>query len=509
MEEALHIGSHKDVFGQDRRWYRLLEMLPGALTWATLLGVVFFSWSAAFGVAFFIIVFDIYWLVKTAYLSAHLRATWSMMRRNLRTDWRARLAVLGPQSETLWQCVLLPMYKESAAVVTGALTSLAAADWPKERMVVVLAIEERAGEPAQQLAREMQKEYQHALGTFLVVMHPAHLPHEIPGKGSNTAYAARVVEQEVFRARNIPLERVLVSSFDIDTQVPPQYFNVLSCHFLTTPKPLQASYQPVPVYSNNIWDSPALSRVVAMSGTYWQMMQQARPERLATFSSHSMSFAALKKVGYWQRNIVSEDSRIFWQSLLAYDGDYRVVPLFYPVYMDANLAPTFWQTVKNVYRQQRRWAWGVENVPYLLYGFWKNKNMPRAKKWRFAFVQLEGFWSLATNPLLIFVLGWLPLVLGGQEFASTLLSYNLPRITRTLMTIAMSGLIVSAAIGITLLPERPPRFRRLRMLGMIVQWVLVPMTILVFGAVPGIDAQTRLLLGKYMGFWVTPKHRKQ
>ncbi|MBI2175348.1 MAG: hypothetical protein HYU35_01285, partial [Parcubacteria group bacterium] len=257
------------------------------------------------------------------------------------------------------------------------------------------------------------------------------------------------------------------------------------------------------------WDAPAVSRVVAMSGTFWQMMQQARPERLTTFSSHSMSFVALLRAGYWQKNIVSEDSRIFWQSLLVHDGDYRVVPIFYPVYMDANLAETFWQTIKNVYRQHRRWMWGAENIPYLLFGFLKNRRIRSRVKMRFLFTQLEGFWSIATNPILIFLLGWLPLVLGGAEFNSTLLSYNLPRITRMLMTVAMSGLILTAIIGTTLLPPRPAYRRPWHILGMVVQWALIPLTITIFGAIPGIDAQTRLVLGKYMGFWVTPKHRKQ
>jgi len=237
------------------------------------------------------------------------------------------------------------------------------------------------------------------------------------------------------------------------------------------------------------------------------MMQQERPERLSTFSSHSMSFKTLVDVGFWQKNMVSEDSRIFWNALLYYDGNYQVKPLAYPVSLDANFGPTFWQTVKQVYRQQRRWTWGVENVPYLLFGFYKNKKIPLRRKLYFIATQLEGFWSLATNPILIFLLGWMPLVLGGEEFNTLLLSYNLPRLTRTLMTVAMLGLISSAIISTSLLPPRPARVKIHSWTWHILQWLLVPVTILFFGAIPGLDAQTRLMLGLRLDFWVTPKRR--
>jgi len=137
----------------------------------------------------------------------------------------------------------------------------------------------------------------------------------------------------------------------------------------------------------------------------------------------------------------------------------------------------------------------------------KNKKISLGRKIHWTFVQLEGFWSWATNALIIFLLGWLPLYLGGEKFNVTLLSYNLPFITRTLMTLAMVGLIGSAIYSTLLLPRRPKNYGLIRHLSMIVQWVLVPFTILVFGAIPGLEAQTRLLLGKYMGFWATPKEK--
>jgi len=166
------------------------------------------------------------------------------------------------------------------------------------------------------------------------------------------------------------------------------------------------------------------------------------------------------------------------------------------------------RTIVNQYRQQRRWAWGVENIPYLLYGFLKNKKISLFEKLRHFFIVLEGFWSWATAAMLIFFLGWLPLVLGGEEFNITLLSYNLPKITSYIMTIAMIGMVVSAIISLSLLPPRPPGYSRWKNLSIILQWLLLPITLIGFGTLPALDAQIRLMLNKPLGFWVTEKARK-
>jgi hypothetical protein len=264
----------------------------------------------------------------------------------------------------------------------------------------------------------------------------------------------------------------------------------------------------VPIFNKNIWDAPSFSRVTAQSGTFWHMMQQGRPERLATFSSHAMNFKTLVEMNWWSVKNVSEDSRIFWQALLFYDAKYRVVPLYYPVSMDANLAENWFKTAINVYKQQRRWGWGAENIPYVLFGFWHNKKIATRTKLFWTFNHLEGFWSWGTNALIIFLLGWIPLYLGGQAFNVTLLSYNLPQITRIIMTLAMVGLVSSAVYGAMILPPRPKNHQPYKYSLMILQWALMPLTIIIFGSIPGLEAQTRLMLGKYMGFWATPKVRQ-
>ncbi|MBI2637809.1 MAG: glycosyltransferase family 2 protein [Candidatus Sungbacteria bacterium] len=518
MEEKFYLkyGSACDVPEKGQRaLYRLLETIPGLLSWATLLGILVVSRFAPLFASFFIIAFDVYWLIKTVFLSVHLRASYRHMRRNTKEDWLKKLQELPRDSyrvpsaswSDIHHLVILPFYNEPIEIVREGVLAISKSDYPKNRMIIVLAVEERAGEAVRVQAEKLVEEFKGAFFKILISLHPGAIEGELPGKGSNETWATRTAKEKIIDALSIPYERVIISSFDIDTKVLPGYFSCLTYNFLTAEKPFRSSYQPVPVYNNNIWQTPAFSRVVATSGTFWQLMQQSRPERLTTFSSHSMSFKTLVEMNYWHVNIVSEDSRIYWQALLHFDGDYRVIPLLYPISLDANVAPSLVQTAKNVYKQQRRWGWGVENVPYVFFGFIHNKNISLQKKIFYLFNQFEGFWSWGTNSFILFLLGWLPPLVGGHEFGSSVLAYNLPLITRFLMTLAMLGLVTSAIISTSLLPERPSGHPVRKYLWMVLQWALVPVTIIIFGSIPGLEAQTRLLFGKYMGFWVTPKFR--
>jgi len=517
MYEYLHVGRSADLTQKgDRLLYRTLEILPGFLAWATLFIIVILSFKKPVWIALFIIAFDVYWLIKTAYLSFHLRVSYNKLRQNLKIDWLKELSVLPVDKYRLqnlksWQdiyhIIFIPIFKEDFSILSASLESLLRTNYPKSKIAVVLCWEERGDETTKETVKRAEFEYGNKFFKFLSVMHPADLTNEIPGKGSNTAYAAKVVKEVLIDKLAASYDKILVSNFDIDTVVFPEYFGILTHAFLTSEKPLRASYQPIPLYINNIWEAPSFARVVAFSATFWHTIKQEKSETATTFSSHSMPFQALVDVGFWQKNMVSEDSRIFWQCFLRYDGDYKVVPLYYPVSMDANVAPKTWETFKNVYKQQRRWGYGVENVPYFLFGFFKNKRIPKLKKWHYGFMIVEGFHSWATNALIIFLLGWLPVIVGGEVFNRTILSFNLPYITRFIMTLSMAGLVSTAVLSIILLPPRPPKFGKFKYFWMVLQWVLFPVTTIGLGLLPGLEAQTRLMLGKYMSFWVTPKHR--
>ena len=234
--EYIKIGNATDLIdSKDRRIYRALEILPGALAWGTLIGVVFLSWVWPVGTAFFIITFDIYWLFKTVFLSMHLRSSFSIIRRVMKVNWLEELPKTDGQCDLNWEdvyhLVILPMYKESYEIAAGSFDSLLGVNYPKNKMIVVLAIEERGGRAAAEVAKKITVKYGDKFFKFLVTNHPADIAGELAGKGSNETWAGRRVKEEIIDKLGISYENILVSVFDADTRVYAEYFSRLTYVF--------------------------------------------------------------------------------------------------------------------------------------------------------------------------------------------------------------------------------------------------------------------------------------
>jgi hypothetical protein len=529
------------------KFTRFLEILPGTLTWTTLIGAPLLSYYHPSWIAVYIILFDLYWFLKGANVAIHLMHSYYALRTHQKVNWHdwlgkisnreqfvrflgdsaasaptgafkrlydtqlARFAALPVDRDLnyrrIYHLIILPAYQESYSVLRSSLLSYVNSDFEKDRVVFILALEERAGEEFKHNAARLEAEFGGKFLKYMTVMHPDGIPGEAKGKGANIAYAGKIAKTKMDEL-GVPYEDIIVSAFDSDTLVHPNYFSYLTYDFLTVRKPHQASYQPMPMFHNNIWDTPAIARVIATSSSFWQLVEASRPDRLITFSSHSMSFKTLVDIGFWRTDIIPEDSHIFWQCWLHYHGDYRTQPLFTTVSMDAVLGDSYFGTLVAQYKQKRRWAWGVTEISMVLPEVLKDKLIPRWKKFIYMERLIEGHYFWATASIMIAILGWMPLILGGDRFGESVLAVNLPAMTRVLMSVATFFLLFSVYINMVLLPKRPARYPKWKTLAMIFQWVFSPVVSSAFGSAPAIDAQTRLMLGKYMEFWVTPKIRK-
>ncbi|MFB6226636.1 MAG: glycosyltransferase family 2 protein [Candidatus Paceibacteria bacterium] len=487
--------------------YRFYEILPGLTVWGTLLGTIILSFIKPLWMIYFIILFDIYWVLRVSYFSFYLVLAWSRMKRTLNHDWEEKLRHEASDWEEKKHLVFLTLYNEPWEVVESTLEGLCDSVYDKDKFIVIIAGEERKEEHCREVFDKIENNYPDCFRELKFTLHPEGLEGEIPGKGSNLHYSEKQIKKYVDK-KGWDYENLITTMFDIDTICHPDYFPYLTYLYCKHPRPTRSSFQPIALYSNNIWESQSVLRIMAFGTTFWIMRSLSRQDNLVTFSSHSMSFKALVDVGFHEKEIVSEDSRIFYQCLLEYDGDYEVTPMYVPVSMDTVRDENYWDSIKNLYRQQRRWAWGVEHIPYLLNEFRKKKNkIPLWQKLKWLFIEWEGKWSWALVALLITILGRLPMWTAHESLRQTALFFNAPYVLQILMWLSMLGMVVSAILSLLLLPQKPASEPKHKYLIMLLQWVLLPISLIFVSAIPAIDAVTRLMTGNYLGFNVSQKQR--
>lgn len=564
QEESFTFPDPKTIEPRGRFAQRTLELIPGLLTWTTILGMFIGSWIAPVGAAVFVIVFDIYWIYLTVYVAFFSMMAYRGLRRGMRINWWERVvqvrdpgkyrALLLERSAHLRRVlceerlsfrerriirregreleryanelralepirgqildyreiihvVLLPTANEGPEIIEPSIRSISESSFPKSQIIILLATEEREPEETRlPKVRYLEEKFRGVFRDFIVTTHEV-APGEMRCKASNAGYAARKL-MTYLDDRDIDYKRVIFSNFDCDSVAHPEYFSALTYAYITDPERLKRAYQPLPMYHNNLWDTNAFVRVMVTGSSFWHMYQSTRKD-MVTFSSHSEPFDTLVRVNFWPVNMISEDSVIYWKALSYFHGDYKVTPIFLPISLDAVLAETYWKTLKNEYKQKRRWAYGIENFPVTMRAIWPDRLMPLWKKVRVTIEMIEGHYSWATAPLILALLGWLPLFLGGPAFNESVLAHNLPFVTRILMTLAMGGLVIFMFLSFLMLPPRPKKYGPMRNVLMFAQWFLAPV-IALLGAIPAIDSQTRILLKKYFGeFWVTEKIRRK
>ncbi len=494
-----------DTPGQ-RLLQRLLEILPGATSWTLLLTMLLLGLFKPLIAAIIVIAFNLYWFTRLAHSTIFLVISYLLLRRDRDTDWAARINALqgSPNAGDVYHLVIFPIAREAADIVEPGVRSLLEQDYPSARILLILAVEDRAPADIKAGLEALREKYRSHFMDLLVAYHPDGLPGEARVKGANASYAGRAAAAW-FTGRGIPFENVVASCFDADTVVSPRYFSCLTYHFLITPDRQRASFQPIPTYHNNIWEAPGFARVLDLGSSYFQLIEATSPDTLVTFSSHSMSFKALVEVDYWPVDMISDDSAIFWRAYLHYASDYHVVPIYTTLSMDVVTADGWWQTMASVYKQKRRWAWGIENFPIVVRGFLSVPGIPFREKFFHTLKMFEGNISWATWGFMLTILNWLPALFAGREFSSSVMYFSAPRISGLIFNLAGLALLITIGISMLFLPRPTSRRPILRRLLHALEWPLVPIITLFFSAIPALDAQTRLMLGKRMEFWVADK----
>lgn len=526
--------------GKRSRSYRFFETVPGILSYSALLLLVVLSLINPLLAAGYMLLVMTTVLTKAGLIAYHMIGGRRLLDQAQKLHWNARLHDLAdpnsvnisklekskahfdrlhaghltrilndehdyPKPDDIYNAVIIATYNEPYEVLRDTIQTVIDTTYSNDHIMLLLAYEVRGGNETIETAKRLTKEFSDTFLTFEAVGHPDGLSNEVRGKGGNITYAGRRL-QAILEEKSIEAKNVIVTTLDSDNRPYKSYFDYVTYEYIVHPNRKQLSYQPISLFLNNIWDVPAPMRVVATGNSFWNIISAMRPHTLRNFASHSQPMDALIEMDFWSTRTIVEDGHQYWRSYFHFDGNYDVVPIFVPIYQDAVLSDTYAKTLKAQFVQLRRWAYGASDVPYVATRIFTRKRTVPFFGGFARFVRLlDGHVTLACIPILVTFGGWVPLFLNG-EAARSVAANQLPEVLGLIQRTAMIGLIITIFLAFKMLPPRPARYKRRRTIGMLAQWVLMPVTALAYSSTSAFYSQTRLMFGRYLDvFDVTDK----
>jgi len=482
--------------------YRLCEILPGAFSWSLILFPFWGSFLIPAWVAYYIIAFDVYWFYRSTSIAILALLAHYKIKAYTNFDWLGDVK-LFPDWGRVHHVIIIPTFKEPLHTLERTLRGLVLQTYPLGKICVVVSFEEREGREAKLKAESLRKEFAKKFGFFYATFHPD-IAGEVKGKSSNTAWAAKFIKKKLIDSQILDLDYVTITSEDADAILHPNYLSCLTFKFLDDPDRHEKIFQPAIHFYNNIWDVPVVTRVFNTTSSVIQTGQLLRKDRLINFSTYSTSFAMIIKVGFWDTDVIPEDYRIFFKSFYALKGKVTVEPIFLPVFEDAAQSTTFLKSLVNQYEQVKRWAWGASDDAYIIWGWLTTKEINFWQKSIRAAKVLEDHFLWPVNWFAITIGAALPPIL-NKDFGRTILGKTLPQVSSAILTLSLVSLLLIIIIDWRQRPKRPAGMSRFRQIISPFEYILLPVVGFFFGALPGIDAHTRLMLGKYIEYRVTEK----
>jgi cellulose synthase/poly-beta-1,6-N-acetylglucosamine synthase-like glycosyltransferase len=519
--------------GKRTRMYRFFEMVPAIVSYGAFALLIILSIVSPLLAAIYLMAVIIVLLVRATGIVYHTVTGHQRLVKTQQLDWAHRLSELEdpaasyekhqhnngrgygmmshvenlrlvaadaasfPKPSEMYNLVIIAAYNESYEVIEPTIQSLLHATYDLSKLIVTFAYEERGGEDIEKTALRLQKKYASSFKDFILVKHPRDLPNEVVGKGGNITYAGKFMQKWVEDA-GIDFKNVLLTTLDSDNRPHPGYFDYATYEYIVNEDRKHLAFQPIALFLNNIWDVPAPMRVLATGNTFWNIISSMRPHLLRNFASHSQPMDALVEMGFWSTRTVVEDGHQFWRSYFYFNGNYSVHPLYIPIYQDAVLDNTYAKTFKAQFVQLRRWMYGASDVPFVAsHLFTKKRTAPFWPTFVWFMRSLDGYVTAASVSIIVAVGGWVPLLINSQAYRDVV-AHQLPDTISLFQRVALVGIIVMVFLSFKLLPPRPERYKRTRTVGMLLQWLIMPLTAIGFLSFAALNAQARLAFGRYL-----------
>jgi hypothetical protein len=488
---------------------RLFEAAPGLVTWVLLLAPawipIVFPWPGAFAVAAVVLMFDIYWLFRSVTVVTGVYSTLWRMRRDMAKDWLAiclqdqKLGKHDPLQ--YYHLCIIPTYTEPYHVLERTVQAIVDSNYPAE-LTMVGIITRETDKPGWENVARLKEKFGGRLRGFYHIKDPLE-PGIVVGKSAAMNWGGRWMVR-VLTEEGYNLNQILVTDLDSDYRVHPQYFPWISAHHAREQLRDYVIWQPIPLFHNNYWQVPMAVRIMSASTSQWQMFLHSRPHRLVAFSSYTCSLEFVRKVGYWDKDVIPEDSRFYWKAFFTFGKRFSVKSVFLPLYGDSPNSRDYASAHMSQYNQIKRWAWGITDVPYVLARLFKHPEIP-------LLLRIRRFMNLFLNhlnwiflPLLLMFGASVPIWV-SNDFSLTDLGQALWSYSGILLSITLSTVVFFLYFEILILPPKPADWPLWKKAGVHVQYLAYPVVGLVLSVLPALEAHTRLLFGRYLEYRVTEK----
>lgn len=479
---------------------RTLMMLPGMVSWTIIL---FPLWGSPFFpqiVAYFILFFDVYWFYRSFSLMITSYLASKKIEEAETKDWLGKGKKLE-NFDKVTHTIIIPNYQETDEKLRRIVGTIAAQTFPLERIHVVLAMEEREKD-GKRKANLIKKEFEGVFGGVYATYHPD-IAGEVKGKSSNESYAIKKIDKIFTEENTVDLNYATVTTADADSMFDHQYFSYLAYGFLKEPKRYNKFWQSALMDRNNFWSVPAATRVFSFFSSLWRTGLLVQGDRLIATSTYSLSFLLLKRIGFWDTDVIPEDYRIFFKAFFKMKGDVSANPIFLKTSLDSPLSPTYIGSLKNKYSQIRRWSYGASDDPLFIKWYLTIPGVPFIKKTKILFHVLLDHFLWPANWFII-TIATSVVTLINPEFSRTSLGYTLPVLARIILTSSFVALVVMIVIDYRNRPKHLSK-SKLRELLFPLEFILMPIAGFFLNSLPAIISHTQLMLGKKMEYKVTEK----
>lgn len=478
----------------------MLDMLVPALSWFLITLPLWLSPFHPAVVAYLIIAFDLYFFYKAADTTYRAALSYKEILFHNKIPYAKRLKKLKGNSE-IQHFVVIPNFKEPLHKLDATISGMSKNDYPYKNIYLVLAFEEREQEAVEK-AEKLTNKYRKFFKDILSYYHPL-MPGEEEGKASNQTFACRRI-QKYLEKNGLDEKKVLITICDADSFLPKNYFSYLAFEFLRDRERLYHFYwAPVLLY-NNFWKVPLFVRIQATLSSILRLAFLSQKDNLIQCSTYSTNFWLLRQVKFWDVDIIPEDWHIYFQAFFAYGAKVRTIPLFTIVNGDAVYSGGLIKTLANRYEQEKRWAWGVTDVGYVLKNFFVTPHIDFKTKLKKALFISENHLLWPVSFFILTVSASIP-PLVNPIFKRTVMGFILPQLSALILTLSSAMLIIYIYLDIKLRFKVNQRNNPLYLPVLIIQWYLLPLVSFLFSSLPALDAHTRILLGKKLKYKVTEK----